>query len=85
MPWRAASAIVLGVLRQQLVTRRRAVRRAGDDVGEGAAAIDPELPAPLIDPLSSTACQVAYSPATSPRPIAQPPAAAADVSRETNA
>ena len=34
-----------GVLAQQLVRREAAIRRAGDDVGEGAAPIDPELPA----------------------------------------
>ena len=38
-------AILLGVLRQQLVRDEAAVRALGDDVGEGAAAVDPELPA----------------------------------------
>ncbi|MDR8763757.1 hypothetical protein FEP90_05478 [Burkholderia multivorans] len=38
-------AILLGVLRQQLVRDERAVGPARDDVGERAAAVDPELPA----------------------------------------
>jgi hypothetical protein len=38
-------AILLGVFRQQLVRDERAVRAARDDVGERAAAVDPELPA----------------------------------------
>src|SRR6185503_10090977 len=37
--------IVLGVLRQELMRMKRAVGAARDDVGEGAAAIDPEIPA----------------------------------------
>ena len=37
--------VPLGILRQQLDGGERAVRGAGDDVGEGAAAIHPELPA----------------------------------------
>ena len=37
-------AISLRVLRQDLVSVDAAVRRPADDVGEGAAAIDPELP-----------------------------------------
>jgi hypothetical protein len=40
-------AVTLGVLRQKLVRRKRAVRPARDDVGERAAAVDPELPACL--------------------------------------
>src|SRR5690606_677939 len=40
-------AIALGVLREQLVGDELAFGRAGDDVGEGAAAVDPELPAPV--------------------------------------
>ena len=38
-------AIALRVLGEQLVDDQRAVGPARDDVGEGAAAIDPELPA----------------------------------------
>ena len=38
-------AVLLGVVGEQLQRRQRAVRAAADDVGEGAAAIDPELPA----------------------------------------
>ena len=37
-------AVLLGVFRQQLVRDQRAVGPLGDDVGEGAAAVDPELP-----------------------------------------
>ena len=37
-------AVLLGVLGQQLVRHERSVRPASDDVGEGAAAVDPELP-----------------------------------------
>ena len=37
--------VELRVLGQQLVSRERAVRTPRDDVGEGAAAVDPELPA----------------------------------------
>ena len=36
--------VALGVLREQLVGHQRAIRLAGDDIGEGAAAVDPELP-----------------------------------------
>ena len=38
-------AVVFRVFRKQLVRGNRAIRPARDDVGEGAAAIDPELPA----------------------------------------
>ena len=38
-------AVALRILRQQLVRDERAVGPAGDDVGERAAAVDPELPA----------------------------------------
>ena len=38
-------AVVVRVVREQLVRGDRAIRPARDDVGEGAAAIDPELPA----------------------------------------
>ena len=38
-------AVTGRVFRQQLVADDAAVRTAGDDVGEGAAAVDPELPA----------------------------------------
>src|SRR3989442_1873219 len=41
-----------GILGQQLERGDRAVRAAGNDVGEGAAAIDPELPAAGIAWLS---------------------------------
>ena len=34
-----------GIFRQELAGRERAVRRLGDNVGEGAAAIDPEIEA----------------------------------------
>ncbi len=37
-------AILLGVVGQQLVRDERAVGIARHDVGEGAAAVDPELP-----------------------------------------
>src|SRR5690606_15746258 len=37
--------VLAGVLRQQLGGGERAVGPAPDDVGEGASAIDPELPA----------------------------------------
>ena len=40
-------AVLLGVLAEQLVGGERAVGPAADDVGEGAAAVDPELPARL--------------------------------------
>ena len=45
MPSTAASRVLLRVFAQQLERVQRAVRRAADDVGEGAAAVDPELPA----------------------------------------
>jgi len=38
-------AIPLGVLGEKLVREKRAVRPPGDDIGKGAAAVDPELPA----------------------------------------
>ena len=38
-------AVLLRVLREQLQRRQRAVGALADDVGEGAAAVDPELPA----------------------------------------
>jgi hypothetical protein len=38
-------AILLWVVGEQLQRRQRAVGALADDVGEGAAAIDPELPA----------------------------------------
>ncbi len=38
-------AVLLGVLAQQLERVQRRIGRAADDVGEGAAAVDPELPA----------------------------------------
>jgi hypothetical protein len=37
-------AILLRVLRQQLVSQQPTIRPACNDVGEGAAAVDPELP-----------------------------------------
>ncbi len=37
--------VVARVLRQQLVGHHLAIRASGNDVGEGAASIDPELPA----------------------------------------
>ena len=36
--------VAAGVLREDLAGLERAVRRACDDIGEGAAAVDPELP-----------------------------------------
>jgi len=36
--------IGLGVFRQELVRHQRAVRASADDVGERAAAVDPEVP-----------------------------------------
>jgi hypothetical protein len=39
--------ILLGIVRQQLVGQQGPVRPPRDDVGEGAAAVDPELPAAL--------------------------------------
>ncbi len=47
--------VALRVLGQQLVRDQGAVRPAGHDVREGAAAIDPELPAGLRD--SRDTCQ----------------------------
>ena len=41
-------AIALGVLRQDFMGDEAAVGTAGDHVGEGAAAVDPELPAPIL-------------------------------------
>ena len=38
-------AVLLGVVAQQLVRDQRAIGAAPDDVGEGAAAVNPELPA----------------------------------------
>ena len=38
-------AVMAGVLRQQLVRHQAAVRPPPDDVGEGTAPVDPELPA----------------------------------------
>ena len=38
-------AILLGVLAQQLMGDERAIGPPADDIGEGAAAVDPELPA----------------------------------------
>ena len=38
-------AVAAGILRQQLVGKDRAVRPPRHDIGEGAAAIDPEIPA----------------------------------------
>src|SRR5213080_2367347 len=43
-PGEGRIAVAPGILGQQLVRGDRAVRPTGDDVGEGAAAIDPELP-----------------------------------------
>ena len=37
--------ILLGIVREQLARLQRPVGRAGDDVGEGAAPVDPEAPA----------------------------------------
>ena len=44
-PLQRGVPVVVRVVGQELVHRERAVRRAADDVGEGAAAVDPELPA----------------------------------------
>ena len=44
MPAVAASRIGLGILREELVGQQPAVRRPRHDVGEGAAAVDAELP-----------------------------------------
>ena len=49
-------AVLLGILREQLVGDERAVGLARDDVGERAAAVDPELPAGFI----ATICTVEY-------------------------
>jgi hypothetical protein len=38
--------IALGVFRQEFVRQQPAIRSPGNDVREGTAAIDPELPAP---------------------------------------
>src|SRR5262249_14369316 len=46
-PLHGRVAIALGVLRQQLQRDERAIRLAADDIGERAAAIDPELPASI--------------------------------------
>ena len=37
--------VLLGIVRQQFARLKRPVRRAGDDVREGAAPVDPEAPA----------------------------------------
>ncbi len=42
--------VALGVLRQQLMGGQCAVGMARDDVGEGAAAVDPELPHRAVVP-----------------------------------
>ena len=42
--------IPLGIFRQQLVCGQTSVRMARDDVGEGAAAVDPELPHGAVVP-----------------------------------
>jgi hypothetical protein len=34
-----------GILREQFMRNQRTVRTSGDDIGKGAATIDPELPA----------------------------------------
>ena len=39
--------VLLRVIGQQLVRHQRAVGLARDDIGESAAAVDPELPATL--------------------------------------
>ena len=46
--------IGLRVLRQQLQRRQAAIRRPADDVGEGPAPIDPEIPAPGSHAVPST-------------------------------
>ena len=38
-------AVLLGVFAQQFVRQQRTVRLSGNDICEGAAAINPELPA----------------------------------------
>ena len=45
MPCDRGVVVALGILGQQLVRDQRAVGAARHDVGEGAAAVDPELPA----------------------------------------
>ena len=57
-------AIGLRVLRQELVGRQRAVRAAADDIGEGAAAVDPEVPLVLgfwLFHASLKCCQICHS------------------------
>src|SRR6266851_3314738 len=44
-PGEGRIAVAPGIFGQQLVGGDRAVRPAGNDVGEGPAAVDPELPA----------------------------------------
>ena len=81
MPSTAASAIGLGVVAQQLQRVQRAVGRAADDVGEGAAAVDPELPARrsigfITAILAGPAARCAY-PDSQPRGLAREWAACA--------
>ena len=45
-------AVQIGVVRQQLVRDERTIGTKGDDVGERAAAIDPELPLSRLRPFS---------------------------------
>jgi len=47
-------AIGFGVFRQQLVRHQRTVRPSTDDVGEGSAAVDPEIP--IAKGVSSLSC-----------------------------
>jgi hypothetical protein len=58
-PGEGGVAVMLGVLRKQLVRYQRAVGPARHHVGEGAAAVDPELPA-LRQETSSAATRRAW-------------------------
>src|SRR4029077_16244825 len=49
-PGHGRIVVAARVLRQQLVDGQRAVRAAGDQIGERAAAVDPELPATVHRP-----------------------------------
>ena len=52
-------AVLLGVLGKKLQGRERAVGTLGDDIGEGAAAVDPELPARVVALLMTPSCRPA--------------------------
>ena len=62
--------VALRGLTQELATLNDAVRTASDDVGEGAAAIDPELPARCTHAVSlRSACLRSYGTWDRDRPL----------------